>query len=199
MNKEALLEKLRAGGFSEEIIDAFSTIEREKFVPDNLVAYSYEDIPLPLEDGSTTSQPSTIAFMISLLEPKEGNKILEIGSGSGFVLALLSKIITKGNIYGLEINRNLAVKSRRTLEDDKNVQIINRSGSSGLPDFAPYDRILISASFEDKNTIAKILNQLNDPGVMVVPVKNSIYQIKKEKGKVTEKEFPGFVFVPFRE
>ena len=194
MNKQELLESLKKKNFPNWIIDAFNKIKRENFVPENLKAYSYEDMALPIEDGSTISQPSTIAFMLDLLHPKQGQKILEIGSGSGYALALLSNIIKEGKIYGIEIIERLAVKSKKLLEKDSNIEIISRSGADGLPEFAPYDRILISASCPELPRHLYI--QLKDGGIMVAAVKQSIFQVKKENGVVTEKEFPGFVFVP---
>src|SRR3989344_3364583 len=102
MNKAQLLKSLKAQGFPEKILDAFGEIHREDFVPENLKEYAYYDEALPLESSATISQPYTIAFMLNLLELKKGQKILEIGSGCGYVLALLNEI-TKGKIYGIEI------------------------------------------------------------------------------------------------
>ena len=137
--KDVLLEGLKKRGFDSKVIDAFSRVKRENFVPDRLIGYEYEDISLPLAEGSTISQPSTIAFMLNLLDLHQGQKVLEIGSGSGYTLALISEIIKNGKIYGLELNQRLAVKSRKVLENNSIVEIINRSGINGLPDFSPLD------------------------------------------------------------
>lgn len=196
MIKDNLLSGLKQKGFSEEIINAFAKVRREDFVPENLAPYSYEDIPLPIEVGSTISQPSTVAFMLNLLELKQGQKILEIGSGSGYTLALMSEIIKDGKIYGIELLERLAIKSKNLLAKDSNIEVINRSGLQGLPEFAPYDRILVSASCPNKDSLAPFLEQLKDLGILVAAVHQSIFQIKKENSVLTEKEFPGFVFVP---
>ena len=196
--KLLLLESLKSKGYSEKIVSAFERLKREDFVPDKVSYFAYEDIALPIDDGSTTSQPSTIAFMLSLLDPRQNQKILEIGSGSGYVLALISEIIKNGKIYGLEINKNVAIKSKKTLINNSNIEIINRSGELGLPEFAPYDRILISAAFPDLRIPTLILDQLSEQGIMVAAIKQSIYQFKKENGKTEMKEFPGFLFVPFK-
>ena len=196
-DKEKLLTKLKDIGFSDEIVKTFARVKREFFVPDQLATYAYEDLALPLDDGSTLSQPSTTAFMLSLLEPEQNNKILEIGSGSGYVLSLISEMIKSGKVYGIEINPRLAIKSKKTLERDSNIEIINRSGLNGLPEQEPFDRILVSASFEDKSIPLKLLEQLKDPGILVCPVKNSILQIKKSNSITTEKSYPGYAFVPF--
>ena len=116
----------------------------EVTVSDDLKNLAYEDIALPLGDGATISQPYTIAFMLNLLELNKGQKVLEIGSGCGYVLALISEMI-KGKIYGIEIIKLLAEKSRRNLRNYKNVKVFVENGFNGLEDKSPFDRILISA------------------------------------------------------
>jgi protein-L-isoaspartate(D-aspartate) O-methyltransferase len=194
MNKDAIISQLKKQGFSEKIIDAFSKVKRENFIPDRFAGYAYEDMALPIEEGTTISQPSTIAFMLNLLDLKQNQKILEIGSGTGYALALMSEIIKDGRIYGIELNKHLAVKSKKLLSNDSNIEVLSMNGFNGLPQFAPFDRILISATSSVKPT--HLYSQLSDSGIIVFPVKQSIFQIKKENGKITEKEFPGFVFVP---
>jgi protein-L-isoaspartate(D-aspartate) O-methyltransferase len=196
VNKEELLISLQKKGFSDEIIEAFRKVKREDFVPEHLIGYAYEDIALPVMEGSTLSQPSTVAFMLNLLDVKNNQKILEIGSGSGYVLALLSEMNPNGKIYGIEILKELAINSMNYLKDKTNVQVIMRDGSQGLQEFAPFDRIIISASCPE--CPAHLLQQLKDDGILVAAVKQSIFQIKKEKGETLEKEYPGFAFVPLR-
>ena len=190
-----LLASLRVKGIPEEIIKAIEKVKRENFVQERYIGYAYEDLPIPLEEGSSLSQPYTVAFMLSLLDPKQNQKILEIGSGSGYVMSLLSEIIKNGKIYGLEISKNLAIKSKKLLEKNTNIEILNRSGSFGFQEQAPFDRILVSASCRDEYIPTRLLDQLADPGIMVVPVKQTIIRYKKESGKITKEEFPGFVFV----
>ncbi|MBS3091089.1 protein-L-isoaspartate O-methyltransferase [Candidatus Pacearchaeota archaeon] len=198
MEKDNLLESLKKQGYSDEILSAFANIKREKFLPENIVSYAYDDIALPIESGSTISQPSTIAFMLSILELKPKIKVLEIGSGSGYALSLISEIIKEGEIYGIEIIKRLAVKSSDLLRDDKKIKIFNKEGSLGLPKFAPFDRILISASCPDMRIPYNLVEQLSEGGILVAAVKQSIFQIKKENAKLIEKEFPGFAFIPLR-
>jgi len=198
MQKEELIHSLREK-FPEKIVSAFQKVKRENFLPDHLKSYAYEDMALPLEEGSTISQPKTISFMLELLELKQNQKILEIGSGSGYVLALLSEIIKNGKIYGMEIKKTLAINSKKLLEEDSNIEIFNRSGFDGLPEFAPFDRILISASCKDMRVPYNLTEQLKDKGILVAPVRESVFQIKKQNGKLTEKEFKGFAFVPLKE
>jgi protein-L-isoaspartate(D-aspartate) O-methyltransferase len=186
MNKKELILGLRKEGFNDKILRAFEKIPRENFVPEKLRNLAYENIALPLASGATISQPYTIAFMLSLMELKKGQKILEIGSGSGYVLALLSEI-TKGEIYGMEIIKNLVEKSKETLKKYKNVKIISRDGSRGLETEAPFDRILISA--DTKRVPEHLYSQLKEKGILVAPVGGSILQIIKGKEKIRIKSW----------
>ncbi len=196
MQKQVLLESLRQQGFSEKIINAFEKVRREDFIPHNYKVYAYEDHPLPIGEEQTISQPYTIAFMLSLLKLKPNSKFLEIGSGSGYVLALVNEIITNGKLYGIEIKRSLALSSQKILSHNPRINIINTDGSNGLPEKSPFDRVLVSASADNKSTLVPLITQLKDNGILVAPVQNSIWQIKKENNIVREKEFHGFVFVP---
>lgn len=198
MEKEALLSSLRIKGYNENIVGAFEKVRREKFIPDNLMGFAYDDIALPIESGSTISQPSTIAFMLDLLELKENHKVLEIGSGSGYVLSLIDSMINEGEIYGIELIQKLAIKSSSILSERKNIKIFNKDGSDGFPKFAPYDRILVSASCEDMRVPTNLVEQLAEGGILVAAVAQSIIQMKKQNGKITQKEFPGFAFIPLR-
>jgi len=110
----------------------------------------------------------------------------------------MSEIVLEGEIYGLEIIQKLAVKSSAILSENKIVKIFNKEGSEGLPKFAPYDRILISASSADMRIPMNLTEQLKDNGIIVAAVGQSIVQLKKQNGKIQKKEFPGFAFIPLR-
>lgn len=195
MNKQQLLQHLKNEGFSDKILKAFEKVSRENFISSNLKEFAYYDEALPLEKGATISQPYTIAFMLEKLELKKCQKILEIGSGCGYVLALLAEI-TKGEIYGVEIIENLAKHSKELLKNYSNIFIVNKNGFYGLPEKALFDRILVSAAF---NELPKHLYlQLKEKGVLVCPVGNSVYKIKKMKDKFVVEEFPGFIFVQMK-
>ncbi|MBU0760356.1 MAG: protein-L-isoaspartate(D-aspartate) O-methyltransferase [Nanoarchaeota archaeon] len=193
MNKSQLLTSLKKQ-FPSKIVKAFAKVPREDFVPKELKSEAYLDTALPLEQGATISQPCTIASMLSLLELNQKQKILEIGSGCGYVLALLAEISQASEIYGIEILKSLAESSKENLSTYKNITIINKNGSQGLNEKAPFDRILISASADKMPE--HLFQQLKDNGILVTPVNNSIFQIKKQNNKLSTKEFPGFVFVP---
>ncbi|MCK4647334.1 protein-L-isoaspartate O-methyltransferase [Candidatus Pacearchaeota archaeon] len=199
MNKTQLLQSLKQKGFSKKVLDSFSKVSREKFIPAKLKKHAYEDIALPIGRGQTISQPYTIAMMLSLLELKNGQKVLEIGSGCGYVFALISKI-TKAKVFGIEIVRELAEKSKENLKEYNNIEVYNRDGSKGLAEESPYDRIIISAA--GKEIPKKLVSQLKNNGIIVAPVGprdgQSLIAFKKIKDKlVIKKEIPGFVFVPF--
>ncbi len=196
MDKVDLIKSLKANRFSEKIIDAFEKIDRKAFIPKETRAEAYEDIPLPIGHGQTISQPYTIAFMLTHLDIKDNQKILEIGSGSGYVLALLSVLNPNGKIFGIERIKKLADKSKKLLRYKKNISIINADGSKGLDNEAPFDRILVSASADKIPN--EIISQLKVNGILVIPVKNSIFKLTKNHENKIE-EFPGFVFVPLVE
>ncbi|MEM0465551.1 MAG: protein-L-isoaspartate(D-aspartate) O-methyltransferase [Candidatus Pacearchaeota archaeon] len=196
MNKKELLDLLRKEGFSEKIINAFSKVNREIFVPDELKEFAYENHPLPIGYGQTISQPYTIAFMLSLLDVKDGQKILEVGSGSGYVLALINELSKNLKIFGVEIIKELYEKSKKNLKSFKNIKVFNLDGTKGLLQESPFDRIIVSASADE--IPRDLIKQLKTGGIMVIPVLNSIFSIKKEAKGNEIKEYPGFVFVPLR-
>lgn len=200
MNKKELLESLEQKGFSKRILNAFSKIKRENFIPEELKANAYEDSALLIGGGQTISQPYTIAMMLSLLELKKGHKVLEIGSGCGYVLALISNI-TKTKVFGIEIIKELAEMSIKNLEDFHDINVYNQDGSKGLPEQASFDRILISAACEKIPEL--LFSQLKNKGIIVAPVgprhEQSLVAVQKIRDKfVIKKEIPGFVFVPFK-
>lgn len=199
MLKDELLSNLKKKGIQEGIVKAFEKVKREEFIPDDLVAYAYEDLALPIEDGASISQPSTVSFMLELLNPHQGEKILELGSGSGYVLALLSEIIKDGKVYGVELNPRLAIKSKKILINRSIIEVINRSAITGLSEFAPFNRILVSFACPDKSLSSKLIEQLQEGGVLIIPIQQSIFKFEKINGKINEEEFPGFAFVPLIE
>jgi len=200
MDKKRLVESLKKRKISKEILRAFSEVRREDFVPDDMKYLAYEDEALPIGKGQTISQPYTIALMLSSLELKKGQKVLEVGSGCGYVLALLSKIVGEnGRVFGVEIIHELAEKSRKNLKEYENIKVHIGDGKVGIPEEAPFDEIIISAGYKE---IPKLLiGQLKEKGIIVAPVGGrygqSLISYKKINGKLQiQKEIPGFIFVP---
>ncbi len=192
--KRNLLKHLKNKGFSEKLLHAFESVEREKFVPEEYQDLSYEDVALPIGYDQTISQPYTIAFMLRLLNVVDGEKVLEVGSGSGYVLSLLSELNPKGKIFGIERIEELVKSSTSKLREYQNVEVIHSDGSVGFEKESPFDKILVSASAE--NIPEELIEQLKIGGTLVIPVKQSIYVLKKQKEGNEITEYEGFVFVP---
>lgn len=198
-NKE-MVEDLKKQGVlkTSEIINAFLQIDRKKFLKVEQYGHAYDDSPLPALSGQTISQPYTVAFMFELLKPKNGHKILDIGSGSGWTTALLAEIVgDEGEVTGTEIVPSLVELGRENLKKfkHKNVKIeqaveeeLGRKGEV-------FDRILLSASAE--KLPEELITQLKPGGIMVIPVGENIVKLEKSLDeKITTKDYPGFVFVP---
>jgi len=196
-----LLEGLIKSGYlkTPEIIKAFEKVDRKYFVPKSLAQYAYLNQPLPIGSSQTISQPLTVAFMLELLEPKRGQKILEIGGGSGWQTAILSEIVGKnGKVYSFEIVKSLADFGKKNLKRHKlkNIVYKHRDVSKGYEKEAPYDRIISGAAF--RNIPKEIKNQLKINGILVAPTQeHDIRKIQRNsKNNFKEDIIPGFVFVP---
>lgn len=186
---------------TDRIVDAFSKIKRIDFVPDELQSASEANIALPIGQGQTISQPLTVAFMLEKLEPHQGNKVLDVGVGSGWTAALLSQIVgKKGKVIGVERLKdlcNFATNniSKYHLIEGGRLKIICADGTKGYVNEAPYDRILVSAAAEE--IPRELKKQLKVGGRMIIPIENSIWVLeKKSDNDFHEEEFPGFAFVP---
>ena len=181
-----------------EIIEAFLKVDRAYFIPDKLKDKTYIDAPLPIGKNQTISQPSTVSFMLELLEPKKGDKILDIGSGSGWTTALLCQIAGKeGLVIGLERIDELVKIGQNNLSRfnfGKNCFIKKAGSCIGIPGEGGGGGG-VSASAE--HFPEKLLDQLQIGGTLVIPIKNSIFKFEKISETITQKsEYPGFVFVP---
>lgn len=197
MQKKILLDALRKHKIPENIVNAFGAVDRKKFIPEDYHSETYEDIALPIGHGQTISQPYTIAFMLMLLELQNSQKILEVGSGSGYVLALINEISKNSELYGIERIKEIVEKSCEIFDDCKNVKIYFGDGTKGLKSEEPFDRILVSAAGD---TIPqKLVSQLKIGGVLVAPVRDSVVKVKKFANENKIEEYPGFVFVPLVE
>ena len=204
--KKNLLNSLKNSGIEGYIIDAFSKVKREEFMPKELKQVAYKDTSQPIGHGQTISQPYTIGLMLMMLNPKKSrniNKVLEIGSGSGYVLALMSEIYGKNvEIYGIERLTPIYENSIKNLKNYSNVKVYNKNGFDGLKEHGPFDRILISAAIDE---IPKVLvKQLNKNGVIVAPIYNpqkncqDLVAYQKQGNKLVDIDIKrDFLFVPF--
>ena len=200
--KIRLIERLKRYGYirSKEVENAMLSIRREDFVPTSVRRYAYDDTPLEIGFGQTISAPHMVAMMCEELELKKGLKILEIGAGSGYHAAVISKIIgEEGKVYSIERIAELAEFARKNLEKAgiKNVEVIEGDGSLGLPEHAPYDRILVTCSAPD--IPEPLIEQLKEGGIILIPVGRTfsvlIKGVKKREG-LERKEICGCAFVP---
>jgi protein-L-isoaspartate(D-aspartate) O-methyltransferase len=166
---------LQARGIADKLVlTAMGKVPREAFVPEHLKEFAYEDSALPIEAGQTISQPYIVARMIELLELEPGDKVLEVGAGSGYAAAVLSRIAS--NVFAIERHEELANEARTRLRrlGYDNAKIIFADGTKGLPDEAPFDAILVSAGGPKVPEALK--QQLAIGGRMVIPVGRDIHQ-----------------------
>jgi len=163
---------LRARGITDTaVLNAMENTPRERFLDGVFQPRAYEDVPLPIACGQTISQPAVVGLMTQALEIDKRAKVLEIGTGSGYQAAILARLARR--VYSTERHRHLARTASRLLADLDltNVTVIATDGAHGLPDQAPFDRILVTAAAEDPP--APLLAQLREGGIMVLPVGQS--------------------------
>ena len=201
--KEDLISDLISRGFlkTPSIIKAFKKIDRADFVVEEFKKNAYLNEPLSIGHNQTISQPLTVAFMIERLEPKSGDKILDIGAGSGWQTSLLASVVgKKGKVIALERILPLKALAEENVEKygfiKKGIaQVIWGNAISGYAEEAPYDKIISAASAEE--IPKEWINELKVGGRLVAPVKDSIILIKKvSEAKIERKEYEGFRFVP---
>ena len=199
MHKNSLLEFWKGKfQFTDAELAAFSSIDREHFVLPELKARAYEDAPLPILRDKTISQPSTVMFMTHALEVQEDMRVFEVGAGSGYQAAILSKLAKE--VISAEVLPELVQFARKNLQQAhiSNVQVIEAEGSKGFAEKAPYDRIMITCAC--KEFPPALLEQLKEGGLIVGPVGNAQEQEMVRGTKVDGKlelEFLGqFLFSP---
>ncbi len=183
---------------SPQIIKAFEEVDRKNFVPDMFQEHAYVDAPLGIGENQTISQPTTVAFMLEHLSPQKGEKILDIGTGSGWTTALICHIVgEEGSVLGVERIDSLVELGKFNLArycKDSRCKIQKAGDKLGVPG-EKFDKILVSASAKDLPE--ELIDQLKIGGKLVIPVQNSIEVITKTAEDDYEQEsIYGFVFVP---
>ena len=181
---------------------AFKEIYREGFIPENLKNSAYHDTPLPLLRGKTISQPTTVMIMTSLLELKQGEKIFEVGTGSGYQAAIIAKIVgDKGKVITTDVVPELVSFAKQNLRKAKieNVKVYEEDGSKGMPSEAPFDKIILTAA--SREFPKPLIEQLKPEGIIVGPVGNQNEQemvrgIKDKQGHLALEFFGQFLFTP---
>jgi protein-L-isoaspartate(D-aspartate) O-methyltransferase len=192
-------QQLKARGIKDErVLAAMAKVRREEFVPAESRGDAYEDGPLPIGYDQTISQPYIVAFMTEQLQPKATDRVLEIGSGSGYQAAILAELVA--DVYTIEIVEPLAKTAQATLQrlGYKNVHIKVGDGYKGWPEEAPFDAIIVTCAPE--NVPQPLADQLKDGGHMVIPVgerfAQQLYLLEKKNGQVKESVTLPVRFVP---
>jgi len=186
------------------VIEAFKAVSRENFILPQHADSTYSDFPLPIHGGQTISQPTTVMLMTQALDVREGMKILEIGAGSGYQAAILSKLVgKKGHVYSIDFVPELVSFAQQNLRKSgcPNVTVSYGDGSQGFAAKAPYDRIIVTAAAP--KIPPPLLEQLKDGGIVIIPVNNEMLgqtmkKIMKKDGKITVEELGYFQFVPLK-
>ncbi len=203
---QRLVEMLEREGVikSDRVKRAMLTVPREEFVTPDYIHAACEDRPLPLFAGATISAPHMVAMMCELVKPRPGMKILEVGTGSGYHAAVCAEAIERrGKIYTVEIVRELAIYAAQNLERLGYwgvVEVFHGDGKLGLPKYAPYDAIIVTAATPQVPT--PLVEQLGEGGVMVIPMEEylgqALYILTKRGGQVEKKFVTHVLFVPLR-
>ncbi len=199
VRKIRLILKLRESGIANsEVLSALETIPREKFIPENYRNQAYENIALPIGENQTISQPYVVAKMTELLEVKNNHKVLEIGTGSGYQCAILSKLARR--IYTIERIKNLHEKASKIFDELQLTNIVSKheDGNNGWVEQIPFDRIIFTAATE--NITNRIFSHIKENGIIVCPIirdnKQVIIKYKRKNDKLTSEEFDDVLFVP---
>lgn len=199
VKKIRLILELREAGISDtDILSAIEKIPREKFIPENFRNQAYDNIALPIGDNQTISQPFVVAKMTQILDIKSKHKVLEIGTGSGYQSAVLSKLVRR--VYTIERIKNLLLKAENVFKELKISNIVTKyaDGNLGWKEQIPFDRIIITAA---TTSISKeIESQICEGGIIVSPmVKNNkqlIVRYKKNNDILVPEIFDNVIFVP---
>jgi protein-L-isoaspartate(D-aspartate) O-methyltransferase len=194
-------QQLKPRGIKDErVLTAMAKVPREEFIPADARADAYEDGPLPIGYDQTISQPYILAFMTEQLDPKPSDRVLEIGSGSGYQAAILAELVT--NVYTIDIVEPLAKTAEATLQrlGYKNVHIKVGDGYEGWPEEAPFDAIIVTCAPE--NVPQPLIDQLQDGGRMIIPVgerlAQQLYLLEKKNGQLKESVTLPVRFVPMK-
>ena len=193
-----ILELREAGIVNSNVLSALETIPREKFIPINYRNQAYENTALPIGDNQTISQPYVVAKMTDLLEVKNNHKVLEIGTGSGYQCAILSKLARR--IYTIERIKNLHEKASKIFDELQLTNIVSKheDGNNGWVEQIPFDRIIFTAATEKITN--RIFSHIKEDGIIVCPIiknnKQVIIKYKRKQNKLISEEFDDVLFVP---
>lgn len=197
--RKALVRELKKKGISDpRVLAAINKVPRHVFFDQAFLEHAYQDKAFPIGKGQTISQPYTVAIQTQLLQIKPGDKVLEIGTGSGYQCCILLELGAK--VYTIEYLKTLYLKAKQILSlMGYKAYFIHGDGSNGYPTFAPYDKIIVTAGAP--SVPQALIEQLSENGILVIPVGDSARQKmitiqKKPGGKLIKKEHNYFSFVP---
>jgi protein-L-isoaspartate(D-aspartate) O-methyltransferase len=197
--RKQLVDQIREKGITDEaVLEAINKIPRHLFLDSSFLEFAYQDKPFPIGSGQTISQPYTVAFQTELCEVKQGDKVLEIGTGSGYQACVLEEMGAK--VFTIERQRKLFTKSKKFLAElGYKAKVFYGDGYKGLPSFAPFDKILITAGAPELPD--GLGEQLKTGGMIVVPIGRGSIQmmmryIKGENGELQNENHGSFRFVP---
>lgn len=181
---------------------AFRAVPRDRFLPPELRHRADEDVPLPIGDGQTNSQPTTVRNMLALLDVHQGHRVLDLGAGSGWTTALLAHLVgPTGEVIGVERQEHLLAPARAALaETAPEARALIRPaipGVLGAPEDAPFDRILVSAGA--RRCPPGLVEQLGEDGVMVIPVQERMLRVTRRGDEVEHSTHGAYRFVPLIE
>ena len=203
MDKQELLYWYERQGYvkSDKVKKAFLKVDRKFFVPKGYEDIAYDDRPLPIPGGGTISAPHMHVIYLEELELKPGLKVLEIGAGSGILLAYIKEIVKNGKVYGVELSEaayRFAINNLKKSGYYKKVKLIKGNGFYGLPRYTPYDRIACSATV--RRLPDSWVKQLKNNGIILVPIEENgiqyLYKIRKIGKKIKKEKLMEVLFVP---
>ena len=199
VKKIRLILELRETGISDaKILSAIEKIPREKFIPENFRNQAYDNLALPIGDNQTISQPFVVARMTQLLELESKHKVLEVGTGSGYQSAVLSKLVRR--VYTIERIKNLSIKAENIFKELKISNIVTKyaDGNLGWKEQIPFDRIIITAA--TSHISKEISSQIDEGGIIVSPInsknKQIIIKYKKINNVLESETYDDVLFVP---
>jgi protein-L-isoaspartate(D-aspartate) O-methyltransferase len=196
--KEMVEKQIEKRGISDErVLDAMLRVERHRFVPEKLKEFAYIDRPLPIGEGQTVSQPYIVALMTQLLELEGDEKVLEIGTGSGYQAAILAELASQ--VYTIEILEPLASRAEKLLKDlgYNNITVKCGDGYAGWEEYAPFDAIIVTCA--PPKIPQPLIDQLAEGGRMVIPVGEYVQELKllrKKKSEIVIVDTIPVMFVP---
>jgi protein-L-isoaspartate(D-aspartate) O-methyltransferase len=198
MKEEMVETQIRARGIKDEdILNVMRKVDRHRFVPEEMRHQAYSDRPLPIGEGQTISQPYIVALMTKLLELKGGERVLEVGTGSGYQAAILAELANY--VYTIEIIESLGLSAETLLRElgYRNIDVKIGDGYIGWDEFAPFDAIIVTAA--PPHIPQPLLDQLKEGGRLVIPVGDYYQELKKvtkAKGQIESQNVTPVVFVP---